>query len=108
MDKIPKKCFEKDTLMSLTYAGLSVSMTMLCVILALAFIPMSWTAIPLWIAYALVTGTVVTGCWVVAHECGHGAFSDSVVLRDTVGYILHTVNMPRPRLFRLTHFSKLF
>jgi len=28
--------------------------------------------------------------WVVAHECGHGAFSDNRALQDTVGYVLHT------------------
>merc|ERR1712091_4496 len=28
--------------------------------------------------------------WVIAHECGHGAFSDNKTLQDTVGYILHT------------------
>jgi len=47
-----------------------------------------------WTLYAVAAGTAVTGCWVAAHECGHGAFSDSVVLRDTVGYVLHTVRPP--------------
>eukprot|EP00240_Pyramimonas_obovata_P005017 CAMPEP_0118934932 /NCGR_PEP_ID=MMETSP1169-20130426/14519_1 /TAXON_ID=36882 /ORGANISM="Pyramimonas obovata, Strain CCMP722" /LENGTH=390 /DNA_ID=CAMNT_0006877895 /DNA_START=140 /DNA_END=1312 /DNA_ORIENTATION=- len=91
MDKIPRECFEKDTLRALTYTGISVSLTILCVQIGYFLIPMTLLAIPLWIAYALVTGTVVTGCWVLAHECGHGAFSDSVALRDTVGYILHTL-----------------
>jgi fatty acid desaturase len=27
---------------------------------------------------------------VVAHECGHGAFSDNKLVQDTVGYILHS------------------
>ena len=35
--------------------------------------------LPLWVAYAWVMGTVATGVWVVAHECGHGAFSESSV-----------------------------
>lgn len=29
--------------------------------------------------------------WVVAHECGHRAFSDNVKLQNTVGYIFHTL-----------------
>jgi omega-6 fatty acid desaturase (delta-12 desaturase) len=41
--------------------------------------------------YAIVTGTVATGVWVVAHECGHGAFSDNKLLQDAVGYIFHTI-----------------
>jgi len=48
-------------------------------------------AIPLWVAYAVVLGTIATGVWVVAHECGHGAFSDNKLLQDTVGYIFHTI-----------------
>ena len=30
----------------------------------------------LWAAYTLAQGAVCTGIWVIAHECGHGAFSD--------------------------------
>ncbi|KAH7843362.1 hypothetical protein Vadar_015715 [Vaccinium darrowii] len=36
------------------------------------------------------TGCVLTGVWVVAHECGHHAFSDYQWLDDTVGLILHS------------------
>jgi omega-6 fatty acid desaturase (delta-12 desaturase) len=43
-----------------------------------------------WALYAAVTGTVATGAWVVAHECGHDAFSDNKTLQDTVGYVLHS------------------
>ena len=48
-------------------------------------------AAPLWLAWAAVTGTVWTGMWVVAHECGHGAFSDNRQLQDAVGYVLHSI-----------------
>ena len=30
------------------------------------------------------------GLWVLAHECGHGAFSDNRRLQDAVGYVLHS------------------
>lgn len=33
----------------------------------------------------------MTGAWVLAHECGHGGFSDSKVLNDLVGFPLHTM-----------------
>merc|ERR1719231_2060001 len=46
--------------------------------------------LPLWVLYAAVTGTVWTGMWVIAHECGHAAFSDNRFVQDLVGYILHT------------------
>lgn len=54
-------------------------------------IPQAAWALPLWLLYAVVTGTVATGPWVIAHECGHGAFSDNKRLQDTVGYILHSM-----------------
>lgn len=31
------------------------------------------------------------GLWVLAHECGHGAFSKDKKLQDAVGYILHSL-----------------
>ena len=31
------------------------------------------------------------GVWVIAHECGHQAFSPSQLVNDTVGFILHTL-----------------
>jgi omega-6 fatty acid desaturase (delta-12 desaturase) len=34
-------------------------------------------------------GTILTGHWVLAHECGHGAFSSSQTLNDIVGFVLH-------------------
>eukprot|EP00958_Prasinococcus_capsulatus_P014714 scaffold1549_cov350-Prasinococcus_capsulatus_cf.AAC.25 len=83
---IPEECFERDTARSMGYALLGVAMTALCAIFAYQFIPLTAAAIPAWVAYALVTGTVATGPWVVAHECGHGAFSDNKLLQDTVGY----------------------
>jgi fatty acid desaturase len=54
--------------------------------------PYAWLAFwPAWFAYAAVTGTIATGCWVVAHECGHNAFSDNRNIQDTVGYVLHSL-----------------
>eukprot|EP00983_Pelagomonas_calceolata_P119752 1160634-Pelagomonas_calceolata.AAC.5 len=32
-------------------------------------------------------GAVATGVWVIAHECGHGAFSDYTWLNDAVGLV---------------------
>merc|ERR1719253_918119 len=64
-------------------------MTAACVALGTQ-IPLKWAFAPVWALYAYVTGTVATGCWVVAHECGHGAFSDNKTIQDLVGYVLHT------------------
>ena len=87
---IPKHCFVKDTGRSMGYALLSTALTLATAYAAWALIPLQAAWTPAWIAYALVNGTIATGCWVVAHECGHGAFSDNKLLQDTVGFVLHS------------------
>jgi omega-6 fatty acid desaturase (delta-12 desaturase) len=42
-----------------------------------------------WSFYGFWMGTIMTGPWVVAHECGHGAFSPSQTWNDIVGFIVH-------------------
>lgn len=44
----------------------------------------------LWSLYAFANGLVMTGLWVVAHECGHQAFSESKMINNTVGWLLHS------------------
>ena len=67
----------------------SLLCTAACVAVGLR-IPLSAAFLPLWLCYAGVTGTVAMGLWVLAHECGHGAFSDNRLLQDAVGYVLHS------------------
>ena len=86
---MPPHVLTRDTKKSLMYAAISVLQSAACLALG-ALIPLKAAFAPLWVAYAAVTGTVWTGMWVVAHECGHGAFSDNRLIQDTVGYILHT------------------
>eukprot|EP00667_Euglena_gracilis_P005651 EG_transcript_5684 len=90
MQAIPKELLKKDTFTSMMYALTSVTLTGLC-LLAGTFIPYSWSWAPVWALYAMVTGTVATGCWVIGHECGHNAFSENQFLQDTVGYIIHSL-----------------
>lgn len=44
-----------------------------------------------WTSYSITIGTLATGHWVIAHECGHGAFSETKWIGDLVGFILHTI-----------------
>ena len=87
---VPKHCYVKDTKKSLLYALMSLVEGAVC--LGLGFlIPLKLAYLPLWVAYAMITGCVWTGMWVIAHECGHAAFSDNKRLETAVGYLLHTV-----------------
>ena len=86
---LPPHVLTRDTKKSMMYAAISVIQGLAC-LGAGALIPLKLAALPLWLAYAAVTGTVWTGMWVIAHECGHGAFSDNRFLQDAVGYVLHS------------------
>ena len=44
----------------------------------------------LWSLYGFWTGLFATGLWVVAHECGHQAFSESKLINNSVGWVLHS------------------
>jgi fatty acid desaturase len=91
LSKIPRECFERDTAKSMMYAAISTSITLAVGALAFTQLPMQAAFLPAWVAYAYVAGTAATGCWVAAHECGHGAFSDNRLVQDTVGYVLHSL-----------------
>ena len=56
-----------------------------------SLIPLQLSAAPLWLLYAAVTGTVATGCWVLAHECGHRAFHPNPRVEAVVGFALHSL-----------------
>lgn len=54
--------------------------------------PRLYTAVwvTLWALYGFTTGLISTGLWVIAHECGHQAFSESKLINNTVGWVLHS------------------
>jgi omega-6 fatty acid desaturase (delta-12 desaturase) len=92
---IPADCFEPDTATSLGYLSVSLLGTATCTAVGVNMLsllnpdnPFTW---PIWAAYSAVTGTVAMGLWVLAHECGHGAFSKNRQLQDAVGYVLHSL-----------------
>ena len=92
---IPDKCYEIDTFKSLGYLSVSLLGTAACTAFGVGLLsianpasPLTW---PLWAAYSAVTGTVAMGLWVLAHECGHGAFSKNKALQDAVGFIIHSI-----------------
>ena len=44
----------------------------------------------LWAIYTFWAGLVGTGLWIIAHECGHQAFSESKFLNNAFGWVLHS------------------
>ena len=48
-----------------------------------------------WCVYWYFQGAFMTGVWVIAHECGHQAFSANAWINDITGLFLHTMlNVP--------------
>merc|ERR1711871_1540272 len=43
-----------------------------------------------WLFYWWYQGLTFTGLWVIAHECGNGGFTDSRLVNDAVGFLLHS------------------
>jgi len=86
---IPDACFERSTGRALLYLAGSLVLVAALVLVG-TFIPMTWAWAPVWVLYAITTGTAAVGLWVIAHECGHGAFSPNQRLQDTIGFVLHS------------------
>ena len=89
-DVIPDHYFKCNTKTSLRYLLQSALIQSLVVAIGLS-IPFTPKMIPIWIIYALLSGTTAMGFWVIAHECGHGAFSKNKTLESITGYLLHSL-----------------
>lgn len=96
---IPKECFEKSYMHSMWFvlrdslmAGALVYATNAALSTEVPSNLFSAEAI-MWVAgwnfYAFWMGTILTGHWVLAHECGHGAFSPSQTFNDIWGFVMH-------------------
>ncbi|KAL3774302.1 hypothetical protein ACHAW5_010206 [Stephanodiscus triporus] len=96
---IPKECFSRSYLRSMYFVARDTAMAAGCASVArttlsadlpsnlLSLDALIWFAG--WNAYAFCMGCVITGHWVLAHECGHGAFSPSQNLNDVCGFVMH-------------------
>ena len=87
---IPDRLFQRSELRFMVSLLKSISLTLLTAFIAFNILPLSSWAIPLWVVYALVCGTIATGLWVLGHECGHYAFSAIDWKNNFLGFILHS------------------
>lgn len=106
-DVIPPECFERSYVKSMLYlcrdTVMAVGLVYVTSQLLSADVPISniqelsttdgmvsmlgWSLG--WMMYGFWMGTIMTGPWVLAHECGHGAFSPNQTFNDIVGFIVH-------------------
>ncbi|XBH79788.1 hypothetical protein VPH35_105680 [Triticum aestivum] len=89
---IPPHCFQRSIIKSFSYVVHDLVIVAALLYAALVWIPTLPSVLQLgaWPLYWVVQGCVMTGVWVIAHECGHHAFSDYSLLDDTVGLVLHS------------------
>ena len=98
---IPAHCFEPTVARSMYYVaqdlvqGAIVVYAMHCVLGVSTDPPptgmLAWLGWRLaWNVYAIVMTFACGGLWVLAHECGHGAFSKHPWVNGLVGWILHS------------------
>jgi len=105
-DAIPAHCFKPSILRSMAYVVRDFLYMSILIYLATNYIPLI-PSLPLrvaaWVAYTTVQGFVFTGVWILAHECGHGAFSKSKKLNWTMGLIMHSFLLVPFHSWRLSH-----
>ncbi len=77
---VPPTCLTRSTGRSLAYLARDLALFATLAGL-IAYVHVGWAALPL----SLLLGSVLTGIFVVGHDCGHRSFSDSTRLSDLVG-----------------------
>lgn len=107
-DAIPAHCYERSAIRSLSYVARDLF------VLASVFyvfhnyvtpetVPSYTARVLLWTLYTIIQGLFGTGVWVLAHECGHQAFSPSKQLNDTVGWICHSALLVPYFSWKISH-----
>ncbi|KAL4746222.1 hypothetical protein BDW72DRAFT_185373 [Aspergillus terricola var. indicus] len=103
---IPKHCFNRSLLISSAYVLRDLLYASVLFYFALQ-IDTLFSSQPLrilaWTAYGFLQGCVGTGIWILAHECGHGAFSPYQTWNDIVGWALHSLLMVPYFSWKITH-----
>ncbi|GAA5951233.1 hypothetical protein JCM21900_004383 [Sporobolomyces salmonicolor] len=113
---IPSHCFERSALRSSVYVVADFAMVA-ALGYAASFIEPAlgfngeqlngwagfaakWAA---WGLYWMVQGWVMTGIWILGHECGHQAFSTSKFINNTMGLFLHSFVLVPYHSWRISH-----
>lgn len=103
---IPAHCFKRNLWHSLYYLALDL---MQIGILAYAATFIGDERLPensqyvLWPLYIYAQGCVMTGVWVLSHECGHQSFSESEFWNNFFGTIFHSALLVPYHSWRITH-----
>ncbi|GJT29673.1 omega-6 fatty acid desaturase [Tanacetum coccineum] len=102
---IPHHCFERSMIRSFSYLVADLTAASIFYYVATTYIPQLPHPLPYlaWPFYWFFQGCVFMGIWLIAHECGHHAFSDYVWLEDTIGFILHSFLLTPYFSWKISH-----
>ncbi|KAI0035190.1 fatty acid desaturase-domain-containing protein [Vararia minispora EC-137] len=117
LSSIPEHCFKRSAFKSSLYIVFDVVVIAAIhktTVYAEQFITPAYLSFPhpalytaawvsLWALYGFFTGLFATGLWVIAHECGHQAFSESKRINNFVGWVLHSMLGVPYHSWRITH-----
>jgi fatty acid desaturase len=106
LDAIPKHCYERSLIRSFGYLFRDLFFIGLNGYVAVSYIhliPSAPARFVAWTLYTFIQGLLGVGCWILAHECGHGAFSDYRFVNDTVGWFVHSALLVPYHSWRLSH-----
>ncbi|ELR03698.1 hypothetical protein VC83_06047 [Pseudogymnoascus destructans] len=104
-DAIPAHCFQPSILRSMAYVVRDYFyVAALCYAASyIEYIPNAYARGVAWAAYSVLQGFVFTGIWILAHECGHGAFSKNKRLNNIMGLIMHSFLLVPFHSWRISH-----
>ncbi|CCW69373.1 unnamed protein product [Phytomonas sp. Hart1] len=124
-DKVPKEYFKRDTMRSMSYLFFDLiqvavtyyvmsSIMLPAVSMLTSFLDSSLShsasliisailKLLIWNVFWFIQGLNGTALWVLAHECGHRAFSPRPKLNNTVGFILHSALLVPYHSWRISH-----
>ncbi|KAF9591360.1 hypothetical protein IFM89_003983 [Coptis chinensis] len=95
---IPKHCWVKNPLRSMSYVLRDVM-----VVFLLAAIASYFDNVVVWFFYWAAQGTMFWAMFVLGHDCGHGSFSDNQKLNSLVGHFLHSFILVPYHGWRISH-----
>ena len=106
LEAIPPECFNRSALKGFGYVARDLTMIVIVGVTAhytIPLLPNPTLRFLAWMVYGFINGLFGTGIWVLAHECGHQAFSNSRTLNDTVGWVLHSALLVPYFSWQITH-----
>lgn len=107
-EAIPKECFERNAIKSIRYLVQDLSLLTLTFLAfktynVEAYVPFILARFALWLLYGFMQMIFGCGIWILAHECGHMAFSQNQLLNDIIGLFLHSALLVPYFSWKITH-----